>query len=50
MTSRFEIYKAYHKAVKDAEEAQKAENEKKNGKVACVKEQKVVQPSKDLGK
>lgn len=47
MTSRFEMYKAYHEAVKRAEEAQKAENEKKNGKFACVKEQKVVQPSRE---
>lgn len=44
MVSRFEMYKAYHAAVKKAEEAQKLEAEAKNGKTAYVKEQKVVQP------
>ncbi len=47
MTSRFEMYKAYHKAVKKAEEAQIAENEKKNGKTACGKEQKAVQTPRE---
>ena len=44
---RFEMYKAYHQAVKKAEEAKRLEDEQKNGKIACVKEQKVVQPPKE---
>lgn len=47
MTSRFEMYKAYHQAVKKAEEARKLEDEQKNGKVAFVKGQKVVQSPKE---
>ena len=46
MVSRFEMYKAYHAAVKKAEEAQKLEAEAKNGKTAYVKGQKVVQSPK----
>ncbi len=47
MVSRFEMYKAYHAAVKKAEEAQKLEAEAKNGKTAYVKGQKVVQSPKE---
>lgn len=47
MASRFQMYKAYHQAVKKAEEEQRLQEEAKNGKVACVKEQKVVQPPKE---
>lgn len=45
--NRFEMYKVYCQAVKKAEKAQKLEDEQKNGKTACVKEQKVVQPPKE---
>ena len=47
MVSRFEMYKAYHAAVKKAEEAQKLEAEAKNGKTAYVKGQKVILPPKE---
>lgn len=47
MVSRFEMYKAYHAAVKKAEEAQKLEAEAKNTKTAYVKGQKVVQSPKE---
>ena len=47
MVSRFEMYKAYHAAVKKAEEAQKLEKKKKNGKTAYVKGQKVILPPKE---
>lgn len=47
MPSKSEMYKAYCKM----RDTQNAENSKKDkNKVAYVKEQKVVQPSKDLGK
>ena len=47
MVSRFVMYKAYHAAVKKAEEAQKLEAEAKNGKTAYVKGQKVILPPKE---